>query len=122
MLEKVRDPHLQILECMALSPSSAGPISTLTTLLRSTLQLGREQWLSPEELAARRLGRVKKILARAAETRYYGEVLRQAGITDPSRFDLPDLRVLPFLDRRVTAHQGLDAGEGDEALLTAEAL
>jgi phenylacetate-CoA ligase len=49
------------------------------------------------------------VLVRAAETRYYGAVLRDAGITDPARFALDQIGRLPFLDRRVIARQGLDA-------------
>jgi phenylacetate-CoA ligase len=84
-------------------------LATLATLLRVTRRLAREERLSPEELASRRHTRLKELLARAAETPYYGAALRDAGIADPARLQPGELRCLPFLDRRVIARHGLEA-------------
>jgi phenylacetate-CoA ligase len=89
--------------------ATAGPIAAASTLLQSMLRLEKEQWLPAEELAARRQVRLQQVLARAAETRYYGAALREAGISDPSRFQLHEIGRLPFLDRQVIARHGLDA-------------
>jgi phenylacetate-CoA ligase len=89
--------------------ATSGPLAAVSTLMQSMLRIEKEQWLSAEELAARRQFRLQQVLVRAAETRYYGAVLRDAGITDPARFALDQIGRLPFLDRRVIARQGLDA-------------
>ncbi len=89
--------------------ATAGPLAAVSTLMQSMLRLEKEQWLSAGELAARRQVRLQQVLARAAETRYYGAVLRAAGITDPAKFELHQIERLPFLDRRVIAQHGLDA-------------
>lgn len=105
-----RDPHLLILTGMAPPPpGSAGPIAAVSTLLQSMQRLEKEQWLPAEELAARRRTRLQQLLARAAESRYYGAILREAGIADPAKFELHQLERLPFLDRRIIARHGLDA-------------
>jgi phenylacetate-CoA ligase len=72
------------------------------------MRLEREQWLSADVLAARRRTRLREVLGRAAETPYYGAVLREAGL-DPQTVELHDLERLPLLDRQVIAHHGLDA-------------
>jgi phenylacetate-CoA ligase len=89
--------------------TTAGPITAVSTLFRSTLRVEKEQWLSAAELAAGRQARLRHILVRAAETRYYGAALREAGITDPASFELHQIERLPFLDRQVIAKHGLDA-------------
>ena len=89
--------------------TAAGPISAVSTLLQSMLRVEKEQWLPAEELAARRQARLQHVLARAAETRYYGAAFREAGITDPEKFELRQIERLPFLDRRIIATHGLDA-------------
>lgn len=86
----------------------AGPITAISTLLRSMLRAEKEQWLSADELAAHRQSRLQEVLVRAAETRYYGAALREAG-ADPATFQLRQLECLPFLDRRIIAKHGLDA-------------
>jgi phenylacetate-CoA ligase len=87
----------------------AGPLAAVSTLMQSMLRLEKEQWLPAEELAARRQFRLQQVLMRASGTRYYGAALREAGITDPSKFELHQIERLPFLDRRVIAKHGLDA-------------
>jgi phenylacetate-CoA ligase len=89
--------------------SAAGQISAVSTLFQSTLRVEKEQWLPAEELAARRETRLRQVLVRAAETRYYGAALREAGITDPDTFELHQIERLPFLDRRIIATHGLEA-------------
>jgi phenylacetate-CoA ligase len=49
------------------------------------------------------------MLVRAAETRYYGAVLRDAGFEDLRTFEPSDLERLPLLDRHVIARHGLEA-------------
>jgi phenylacetate-CoA ligase len=90
-------------------PTAAGPISGVSTLLQSMLRVEKEQWLPAEELAARRQARLQHVLVRAAQTRYYGAALREAGVTDPDKFELHQIARLPFLDRRIIATHGLDA-------------
>ena len=89
--------------------ATAGPLAAVSTLMQSMLRLEKEQWLPAEELAARRQTRLQQLLVRAAETPYYGAALREAGITDPARFELHQIERLPFLDRQVIAKHGLDA-------------
>jgi phenylacetate-CoA ligase len=89
--------------------TTAGPVGTVGTLLQSSRRLEREQWLSGEALATRRRNRLRKLLGRAAMTRYYGAVLREAGIADPRAVELSDLERLPLLDRLVMADHGPDA-------------
>ncbi len=85
-----------------------GTIATISTLVQSTRRAEREQWHSPEELAAQRQARMRELLARAAATRFYGTAMREAGI-DPATFTLDQMARLPFVDRRVIAQQGEDA-------------
>ena len=85
--------------------AAAGPVASIGTLLQSSLRLEREQWLSPEELASRRLTRLRHILAKAARTSYYGAAMRKARI-DPAKAELHDLERLPVLDRLVIGRQG----------------
>ena len=85
------------------------PIATISTLLASMRRLEKEQWLGPDELAERRRVRLRQVLARAAETTYYGAVLRDAGIADPRTFEPGDLARLPLLDRQVIARHGVEA-------------
>jgi phenylacetate-CoA ligase len=85
-----------------------GTFATVSTLLQSTRRAEREQWLSPEELAARRESRMRELLARAAAARYYGAAIRDTGI-DPATFTLDQIGRLPFVDRRVIARHGEDA-------------
>ena len=85
--------------------ATAGPVASVGTLLQSSLRLEREQWLSHEELASRRLTRLRQILAKAAKTSYYGAAMRAAGI-DPAKAELRDLERMPVLDRIVIGKQG----------------
>jgi phenylacetate-CoA ligase len=87
----------------------AGSLAAVSTLMQSMLRLEKEQWLPAEELAARRQDRLREVLVRAAGTRYYGAALREAGVTDPAKFELHHIERLPFLDRQVIATHGLDA-------------
>lgn len=88
--------------------TTAGPVAAIGTLLQAGLRLEREQWLPPEELAGRRRARLRQVLRRAADTKYYGAVLRDAGI-DLRAFEPHDLQRLPLLDRQVIAKHGIDA-------------
>jgi phenylacetate-CoA ligase len=89
--------------------ATAGSISAVSTLLQSTVRVEKEQWLSADELVERRRTRLRQVLMRAAETRYYGAMLREAGVTNPAKFELHQVEELPFLDRQVIAKHGLDA-------------
>lgn len=85
-----------------------GTLATVSTLLQSMRRAEREQWLTPDALAAERESRMRELLARAAEARYYRAAIRHAGI-DPARFTLDQLARLPLVDRRVMALAGEDA-------------
>ena len=86
--------------------TSAGPVGTVGTLLRSSMRLEREQWLSPEVLGARRRKRLQRLLRHAAGTRYYGEMLKQANLENLGDVEVADLERLPLLDRQVMARYG----------------
>jgi phenylacetate-CoA ligase len=88
--------------------AASNTLATVSTLLQSTRRAEREQWLSPEELAERRQSRMRELLARAAEARYYGAAIRAAGIR-PASFTLDQIGRLPFVDRRVIAQHGEEA-------------
>ena len=88
--------------------AAGGTIATVSTLLQSTRRAEREQWLTTEELTARRESRMRELLARASETRYYRDAIRAAGI-DPASFTLDQLGRLPFVDRRIIAQHGEEA-------------
>lgn len=88
--------------------AASNTLATVSTLLQSTRRAEREQWLSPEELAERRQSRMRELLARAAEARYYGAAIRAAGI-HPASFTLDQIGRLPFVDRRVIAQHGEEA-------------
>jgi phenylacetate-CoA ligase len=102
--------------------AAAGPVAAVGTLLRSSMRLEREQWLAADELAARRRTRLRDLLGRAAETPYYGAVLREAGIGHSRDLELHDLLRLPLLDRQVMARYGLDAflSVGREGLVSVD--
>ncbi|HUR95183.1 MAG TPA: hypothetical protein VMY76_11400 [Gemmatimonadales bacterium] len=89
--------------------TTTGPILTIGTLMASMHRLEKEQWLSPDELAERRRTRLRQVLARAARTRYYGSMLREAGVDDPRTFEERDLASLPLLDRQVITQHGHEA-------------
>lgn len=85
-----------------------GTIATVSGLLQSTRRAEREQWLTSEELTARRERRMRELLARATEARYYRNAIRDARI-DPATFTLDQLGRLPMVDRRVMAEHGEEA-------------
>ncbi len=89
--------------------AAAGPVAAMSTLLQASMRLEREQWLPADVLAARRLDRLRRVLARAAATKYYGTALRDAGLGNPRSMELEDLRRMPLLDRQVIARHGIDA-------------
>jgi phenylacetate-CoA ligase len=89
--------------------TTAGPLAAVSALLQTSLRLEKDQWLSPRELEERRQTRLRQVLVRAAETRYYGTALREAGVTHPEKFELQNIGRLPFVDRRVIAKHGLEA-------------
>jgi phenylacetate-CoA ligase len=89
--------------------ATAGPIAAIINLLGTARRVEKEQWLSGNELAARRRTRLRQMLARAAESPYYGAVLREAGFGDLRTFEPRDLERLPLLDRHVMARHGLEA-------------
>ena len=89
--------------------TSSGPFTAVSGLLQTSLRVEKDQWLPPDELAVRRQVRLRQVLAAAARTRYYGAVLRDAGITDPGGLELDQITRLPLLDRGVITRHGLDA-------------
>jgi phenylacetate-CoA ligase len=89
--------------------SVTAPVSMLNALLRSSLRLEREQWLSPDALAARRGARLRNVFGRARRSEYYRRVLREAGLDQVEAIQLSDLSRLPLLSRQVIAQHGIDA-------------
>jgi phenylacetate-CoA ligase len=89
--------------------TTSGPIAAISNLMGSMRRLEKEQWLPPEELAARRRTRLRQLLVHAAQTDYYGAVLREAGVEDPETFEERDLERLPLLDRQAIAQHGHEA-------------
>jgi phenylacetate-CoA ligase len=95
---------------MASAPAGiVGVVVAMAALWRGSRRLEREQWLPAETLRIRCRARLRQVLARAAETAYYGKALRDAGISDPREFELHELDRLPLLDRQVIARHGLEA-------------
>lgn len=88
--------------------AAAGPVAAVGTLLQSSLRLEREQWLPVQELAARRLARLRQTVERARATRFYGGAVKESGI-DPARMTLEDLRRMPLVDRQTIARHGHEA-------------
>jgi len=94
---------------MALPFIAAGDtFATVSTLLQSTRRAERQQWLSPEALAAGRESRMRELLARATAAPFYRSAVGDAGI-DPATFRLDQIGQLPLVDRRVIAEHGEDA-------------
>jgi phenylacetate-CoA ligase len=63
-------------------------------------ELERTQWLTPEDLAARQLLRLRGFLERAAaDVPYYQRVFATAGVDPRSMNSLDDLARLPYLDK-----------------------
>lgn len=89
--------------------ATAGPVGAIGALLHDWMRLERDQWLPPEVLRARRRARLRRMLTRAARSRYYGAVLRDVDLRDPGMAGLHELGRLPFLDRQVIARHGIDA-------------
>ncbi len=85
-----------------------GTLATVSSLLQGTRRAEREQWLSPEALAAQRQARMRELLARATASRFYRAAIRDGGI-DPATFTLDQLSRLPLVDRRLIAEHGEDA-------------
>ncbi len=89
--------------------STPAPIAAVTNLLGSMRRVAKDQWLSSRELDELRRTRLRQVLARAADSPYYGSVLCEAGFADTTAFELEDLKRLPLLDRHVIARHGLEA-------------
>jgi phenylacetate-CoA ligase len=85
------------------------PLSMLDALLRSSVRLEREQWLSPDVLATRRLARLRKVLRHAKRSRYYRRALAGARLDQVDAIQPQDLARLPLLTRQVIARHGIDA-------------
>lgn len=89
--------------------SLTGPLSMLGALLQSSVRLEREQWLSADALAARRLDRLRKVLDHASRSPYYRRILAEAGLNRVDAIEPPDLARLPLLTRQVITEHGIDA-------------
>src|SRR5215211_6230352 len=88
--------------------AASGTFATVSTLLQSTRRAEREQWLSPEALAAGRQSRMRELLERATASRFYGAAIREARIKTES-FTLDQIARLPLVDRRLMAQHGEEA-------------
>jgi phenylacetate-CoA ligase len=102
------DPHLHLGTAMLII-AAAGPMGTVGALLHSSMRLEREQWLPDDVLKPRRRARLRRLLTRAARTKYYSAALRGAGIGDPGMAGLHELGRLPLLDRQIIARHGIEA-------------
>jgi phenylacetate-CoA ligase len=88
--------------------SLTAPISMLGALLQSSARLEREQWLSADDLAARRVGRLRRLLKQAMRSAYYRRVLKEAGLDRIHPVMPADLARLPLLTRQVIAQHGIE--------------
>lgn len=87
----------------------ADGVAALWAIARTARRVQAEQWLAPSVLAARRLERLRNLLARARRAPFYHAALIQAGVGDPAAFQERDLERLSLVDRQVIARHGSDA-------------
>jgi len=82
-------------------------VAAVAALLTETRARRREQWLRPDELARRRLARLRRLAAAAGRTPYWAAQFALAGL-DPSTIYEASLSRLPVLDNATvqdhTAH------------------
>ncbi len=74
-------------------------VTEFVTLLGAARARRREQWLSPEELEALRVARLKRLARAAASTPYFARVFREAGVDPDSLDDERHLTRLPILEK-----------------------
>jgi len=73
-------------------------LAAVAVLVMETRARRREQWLRPDELARRRVARLRGLAAAAARTRYWAAQFARAGV-DPRSLDETSLQRLPVLDK-----------------------
>lgn len=78
------------------SVPSATQFLTLATAARARR---REQWLSPDELRALRLSRLRRLVRAAATTAHYRPLLGEAGLEPGCLADESELERLPVLEK-----------------------
>ncbi len=74
--------------------------TSLAYLLAASRRRSREQWLAPEELAARRARRLLRLARAAGRSTYYREVFSRAGLR-PEDLTEATLLELPLLDKPI---------------------
>jgi phenylacetate-CoA ligase len=74
----------------------AAALVTLPLAIRARL---REQWLSADELHARRVARLRRLAAAAMRTPHWAEVFHRAGVRPETLDDGPDYERLPILEK-----------------------
>ena len=67
-------------------------------LFTAARERGREQWMTPERIAARRARRLQRLAAAACRTRHYRELFQHAGLT-PEILTEETLQQLPVLEK-----------------------
>lgn len=75
-----------------------GAMGSLAHLLSESRRREREQWLTPEDLAARRADRLRLLARAAAMTRHYGAAFALLGLA-PDELDQRALARFPLLDK-----------------------
>ena len=74
-------------------------VPAVLSLLTSVAARRRDQWLSPDELQARRVTRLRRLALEAARTPYWAEVFRRHGIDPAALDDGPAFERLPILEK-----------------------
>jgi len=80
-------------------------VPAVLSLLTSIAARQREQWLSPDELRARRLTRLRRLAIEAARTPYWAEVFRRNGIDPAALDDGAAFERLPILEKSTMQEQ-----------------
>ena len=75
---------------------SAAALVTLPLAIRARL---RDQWLSADEIRARRVARLRRLATAAVATRYWSEVFDGAGIRPETLEDQGEFERLPILEK-----------------------
>jgi len=80
-------------------------VPAVLSLLTSIAARQREQWLSPDELRARRVSRLRRLAIEAARTPYWAEVFRRHRIDPAALDDGPAFERLPILEKSTMQDQ-----------------
>jgi phenylacetate-CoA ligase len=78
----------------------------ILSLVAATRLRNKEQWHSPERLRDLRLRRLRRLVETAAQTAWYGDLFRQAGVALSDFADEAVLRRIPVLEKCTLRERG----------------